>query len=176
MGHSRCRGSRPPSELYADVLGRRTSMSVATWWRCTPGHGGPWRFFRDLTRATSLWWFLFFGWPPSVGPDVVYCISHVLYVWVLRYICMTKHYASYIVLPLYYSIYMYEWYYCCILWYYCSSLFSFFLECRWLKYIIVTLCHVRDGPMILVICTSTELVHPTWVTGSIPQITCVCPM
>ena len=71
VGHSRCRGSRPPSGLYADVSGRRTSMSVATWWRWTPGHSGPGRFFRDLTRATSSWWFLLFGWTPSAAPDVL---------------------------------------------------------------------------------------------------------
>src|SRR3954466_12147405 len=38
-GHSRCGGSRPPSGLYADVSGRRTSTSFATWWHSTPGHG-----------------------------------------------------------------------------------------------------------------------------------------
>ena len=35
---------------------------------------------------------------------------------------------------------------------------------------------VGDGPMILVICTSTELVHITWLARSIPVVACVCPM
>src|SRR3954468_23486587 len=76
VGHNRCGGSRPPSGSYADVSGRRTSTFVATWRRWAPGHAGPGGFFRDLTLATSSWWFLLFGWPPSAAPDVVYCISH----------------------------------------------------------------------------------------------------
>jgi len=78
VGHSRCRGSRPPRWWYADVSGRRISTSVATWLRWTPGSPVPGRFFRDLTRATSLWWFLLFGCSPPAGADVVYCISDML--------------------------------------------------------------------------------------------------
>ena len=41
---------------------------------------------------------------------------------------------------------------------------------------VVTPYDSRIGWVSFVICTSTKLVHPTWVTGSIPEIVCVCPM
>ena len=28
----------------------------------------------------------------------------------------------------------------------------------------------------LVICTSTELVHPTWLASTIPEVACLCPI
>ena len=64
VGHFRCGSSRPRRRWYVALSGRRTSTSVATWMRCMSGSPIPGRFFRDLTRAMILWWFLLFGYPP----------------------------------------------------------------------------------------------------------------
>ena len=94
VGHNRCRGSRPPRMWYVAVSGRRTSTYVATWLRWTTCSPIPGSFFRDLTRAMFLWWFLLFGCSPPAtqepGVDVQFdwarCISDIM------------------------------WYYCCINW------------------------------------------------------------
>ena len=64
VGQWRCRGFRTPRRWYVTVSARRTSTSVATWLRWRAGSTIPGRFFRDLTGAMILWWFLPFGCPP----------------------------------------------------------------------------------------------------------------
>ena len=84
VGQWRCRGFRTPRRWYVTVSARRTSTSVATWlhWRACSTIPG--RFFRDLTGAMILWWFLLFGCPPPasipVGRYGSSCISDAILV------------------------------------------------------------------------------------------------
>ena len=64
MGQWWCRGFRTPRRWYVTVSARRTSTSVATWLRWRAGSTIPGRFFKDLTGAMILCWFLLFGCPP----------------------------------------------------------------------------------------------------------------
>ena len=50
---------------------RRTSTSVATWLHWRAGSTILGRFFRDLTAAMILLWFLLFGCPPPAPIPVV---------------------------------------------------------------------------------------------------------
>ena len=70
VGQWRCRGFRTPRRWYVTVSARRTSTSVATWLRWRAGSTIPGRFFRDLTGAMILWWFLIFGCPPPASIPV----------------------------------------------------------------------------------------------------------
>ena len=84
VGQWRCRGFRTPRRWYVTVSARRTSTSVATWLRWRAGSTIPGRFFRDLTGAMILWWFLIFGCPPPatipVGRYGSSCISDAILV------------------------------------------------------------------------------------------------
>ena len=66
VGQWWCWGFRTPRRWYVSVSGRRTSTPIATWLRWREGSIIPGRFFRDLTGAMILWWFLIFGCPPPV--------------------------------------------------------------------------------------------------------------
>ena len=112
VGQWRCRGFRISRRWYVTVSARRTSTSVATWLRWRAGSTIPGRFFRDLTGAMILWWFLIFACPPPAsipvgrygssctsdailviifddvrthGDDVVLLIIECILIWILLY-------------------------------------------------------------------------------------------
>ena len=99
VGHDRCRGSRPPRRWYVAVSGRRTSTSVAIWLRWTSGSPIPGSFFRDLTWAMILWWFLLFGCSPPAAQDPR---VDVQFDWAR---CIIRD-----------VLVIFIWYYCCINW------------------------------------------------------------
>ena len=77
---------RNPRRWYATMLARRMSTPVATWLRWRAGSTISVRFFKDLTGAMILSWFLLFGCPsPAMIPVRRYgssCISDAIYIYI----------------------------------------------------------------------------------------------